>query len=226
MSVKSKMTKKDVLDKLNYIHANNTHGSNQIFLQWMVSLHSNARKRENVIYVYPGRLIDKCFYVRYSDGRPDVSISLFIHCMKYVNTKKTRHEIEQDMHQEQVNKAFRNEVLDQTREVRRQAGLVGDGANTHVGHGAEDPHYGIRDDFLCIRETNFKEFARDAKIKQVYKDEYGYKIPKFEDRKCAKDWSRFHQENARCSMQTAEENRNELKTIKSQINRLRNSRPI
>ena len=95
-----------------------------------------------------------------------------------------------------------------------------------MGHGTEDPQRGIRDNVLRNRETNFKESARDAKIKQMYIREYRYKIPNFKDREFAKDWSRFHREVARCRMQTAEENPNELKTSKSQINRLRNSRPI
>ena len=107
------------------------------------------------------------------------------------------------LHKGYVQEAFRNEVLDQTRDMRISEGYGGRGADMHVSHIGQTEFKALWSNFLnnknlCMDKVQVK--------KKKQRSHHLYECWYFTDRDLARDWKDFHKEHAMMTMQTSGEN--------------------
>lgn len=106
-----------------------------------------------------------------------------------------------------VVKAFRNEVMDQMRDVRFESGLGGKGREWHVGHDWEngDAHAHILRDFVQVYSVDWKAVEVGLKAQRMHHD---YKSAYLVDKDLAIKWRAYHRQRAAgMRMERAEHNR-------------------
>jgi hypothetical protein len=109
-----------------------------------------------------------------------------------------------DYRKADVTEAFRNEVAEQTRDVRYSSGLPR-GADYHVGHDWENGNAfkNILKDFVAEKSLDLESIAIDKRDMP----DIDYKVPHIADAELAHSWREYHRSRAGgMRMERAEDN--------------------